>query len=171
MEIPSLRSETGLRNRCIMGLMYESGLRIAEALALKPRDVVLEEKRVEVLRGKGHKPRTVYFRSNDLLVLIEKWKRERLASEFLFCTVKGPNKGEALSPWAFRNTFRSYVTRAGMDPLAVTPHVLRHTYTTEKGRRGDPIRAIQKSLGHAWVNTTQLYVHVTDEDVKKIMTT
>ena len=45
MEIPSLRSETGLRNRCIMGLMYEAGLRAGETLALKPRDVVIEEKR------------------------------------------------------------------------------------------------------------------------------
>ncbi len=46
MEIPSLRSETGLRNRCIMELMYEAGLRVGEALALKPRGVVIEEKRV-----------------------------------------------------------------------------------------------------------------------------
>ena len=45
MEIPSLRSETGLRNRCIMGLMYEAGLRAGETLTLKPRNVVIEEKR------------------------------------------------------------------------------------------------------------------------------
>ncbi len=50
LEAPSLRSLTGLRNRCIMGIMYEAGLRISEALALKPRDVSLEDKRVEVLR-------------------------------------------------------------------------------------------------------------------------
>ncbi len=49
LEAPSLRSLTGLRNRCIMGIMYEAGLRISEALALKPRDVSLEDKRVEVL--------------------------------------------------------------------------------------------------------------------------
>ncbi|MBU1672816.1 MAG: tyrosine-type recombinase/integrase [Actinobacteria bacterium] len=55
MEVPSLKSLTGLRNRCVMGLMYEAGLRTDEVLSLKPRDVVLEEKRVEVLRGKGHK--------------------------------------------------------------------------------------------------------------------
>lgn len=170
LEQPSHKSATGLRNRCIMGLMYESGLRISEVLSLKPRDVVLEEKRVEVLRGKGAKPRTVYFRSNDLASLIEKWKRERPQGEYLFCTVKGKNKGGALSPWAFRNTFRTYVKKAGMDPLAVTPHVLRHTYATEKSRRGDPIRSIQKSLGHAWVSTTQLYTHVPDEDVRNIMT-
>ena len=59
LEAPSLRSLTGLRNRCIMGIMYEAGLRISEALALKPRDVSLEDKRVEVLRGKGHL--IVYF--------------------------------------------------------------------------------------------------------------
>jgi site-specific recombinase XerC len=51
-----------MRNRCIMGLMYDAGLRLGETLAMKPRNVAIEEKSIEVLRGKGFKPRTVYFR-------------------------------------------------------------------------------------------------------------
>jgi integrase/recombinase XerD len=170
MEQPSLRSLTGLRNWCIMGLMYESGLRISEALSLKPRDVVIEEKRVEVLRGKGHKPRTVFFRSDQLASQLESWKKKRPASDYLFCTIKGLNKGKELSPWAFRNTFRSYVERAGMDPLAVTPHVLRHTCATNMLRQGTNLRVIQEALGHAWVSTTQLYTHVVNDDVRRAMT-
>ena len=169
LEQPSLRSLTGLRNRCIMGLMYESGLRISEALSLKPRDVVLEEKRVEVLRGKGHKPRTVYFRSDELSLLLGLWKDKKPSSEVLFPTVKGVNRGTQLTPWAFRGVFRRYVRGAGMDPLAVTPHVLRHTCATEMLRRGVNLRVIQEALGHAWVSTTQLYTHVVDDDVRRAM--
>jgi integrase/recombinase XerD len=57
-----------------------------------------------------------------------------------------------------------------MDPLAVTPHVLRHTCATEMLRRGVNLRIIQQALGHAWVSTTQLYTHVVDEDVRRAMT-
>ena len=94
-EAPSLRSLTGLRNRCIMGIMYEAGLRISEALALKPRDVSLEDKRVEVLRGKGHRARTVYYRSDDLALLIERWKARRPPGDYMF---RGPTKAATFPP-------------------------------------------------------------------------
>ena len=169
LESPSLRSLTGLRNRCLMGLMYEAGLRIREALALKPRDVVLEEKRVEVLRGKGHSPRTVYYRSDELSILLERWKERRPPGDYLFPVVKGAGKGGHLSPWAFRRTFRGYVERAGLDPGTVTPHVLRHTCATELLRRGVNLRVIQEALGHKNISTTQIYTHVVNEDVRRAM--
>ena len=169
LEAPSLRSLTGLRNRCIMGIMYEAGLRISEALALKPRDVSLEDKRVEVLRGKGHRARTVYYRSDDLGLLLERWKARRPPGDYLFPVVKGANKGGHLSPWAFRRTFRGYVIRAGLDPGTVTPHVLRHTCATELLRRGVNLRVIQEALGHKNVSTTQIYTHVVNEDVRRAM--
>src|SRR5664279_2368182 len=62
METPSLKSLTGLRNRCVMGLMYEAGLRTGEVLSLKPRDVVLEEKRVEVRHLRVHGEKAVEVR-------------------------------------------------------------------------------------------------------------
>ena len=170
MQVPSLRSLSGLRNRCVMGLMYEAGLRISEALALKDRDVVLDEKRVEILRGKGHKPRTVYFRSDELALMIERWKEKRPRGEHLFCSVRFPGKGEALCPWAFRNSFRRYVEKAGLDSELVTPHVLRHTCATEMMRRGVSLRVIQEALGHKNISTTQIYTHVVNEDVRLAMT-
>ena len=169
LEAPSLRSLTGLRNRCLMGLMYEAGLRVGEALALKPRDVVLEEKRIEVLRGKGHSPRTVYWRSDELSILLERWKRRRPPGDYLFPVIKGAGKGSYLSPWAFRKTFRGYVEKAGLDPETVTPHVLRHTCATELLRRGVNLRVIQEALGHRQVSTTQIYTHVVNEDVRRAM--
>ena len=171
MEVPSLRSETGLRNRCIMGLMYEAGLRAGEALALKPRDVVIEEKRVEILRGKGSKPRTVYFRSDELGILIERWKERRPKSEYLFATVRSSDgKGKRLDPRSFRSTFKNYVVKSGLDPDRVTLHVLRHTCATEMLRRGVNLRVIQDALGHSWLSTTQIYTHVVNDDVRRAMT-
>lgn len=168
LEQPSLRSRTGLRNRCLMQLMAESGLRISEALALKPRDVSLEEKRVDVLRGKGHKPRTTYWRTDELTILIERWKLLRLdGGETLFCNVKGQRRGGALTPHAFRDTFRTYVSKAGLDPLAVTPHTLRHTFATNTLRREKNLRVVQEALGHAWVSTTQIYTHIEPEEISQ----
>jgi len=171
MEIPSLRSETGLRNRYIMGLMYEAGLRAGEALALKPRDVVIEEKRIEILRGKGSKPRTVYFRSDELGILLERWKEKRPKSEYLFSTVRSAGgKGQRLDPRSFRSTFKNYVVKSGLDPDRVTPYVLRHICATEMLRRGVNLRVIQDALGHSWLSTTQIYTHVVNNDVRRAMT-
>lgn len=170
MEVPSLRSLTGLRNRCVMGLMYEAGLRTDEVLSLKPRDVVLEEKRVEVLRGKGHKSRTVYFRSDELVMLLERWKVRRPKGQYLFPTVRSSaGKGDKVDARGFRITFKRYVARAGLDPERVVPHVLRHTCATEMLRRGVNLRVIQEALGHKNISTTQIYTHVVNEDVRKAM--
>ena len=170
METPSLKSLTGLRNRCMMGLMYEAGLRTDEVMSLKPRDVVLEEKRVEVLRGKGHKSRTVYFRSDELAMLLERWKRERPRGEYLFPTVRSAEgKGDKIDSRGFRITFKRYVDRAGLDPQNVTPHVLRHTCATEMMRRGVNLRVIQEALGHKNIATTQIYTHVVNDDVRRAM--
>jgi integrase len=157
LEQPSLRSLTGLRNRCVMGLMYQVGLRTGEVLSLKPRDVVLEEKRVEVLRGKGHKSRTVYFRSDELVMLLERWKRERPRGEYLFPTVRSTaGKGDKIDGRGFRITFKRYVERAGLDPQAVTLRVLRHTCATEMMRRGG------EPAGDPGGTRAQLGLHHTD---------
>jgi|BarGraNGADG00312_2_1021985.scaffolds.fasta_scaffold49729_2 integrase/recombinase XerD len=170
MEAPSLKSLTGLRNRCVMGLMYEAGLRTGEVLSLKPRDVVLEEKRVEVLRGKGHKYRTVYFRSDELAMFLERWKSVRPRGEYLFPTVRSAEgKGDKIDARGFRITFKRYVDRAGLDPEVVTPHVLRHTCATEMLRRGVNLRVIQEALGHKNIATTQIYTHVVNDDVRRAM--
>ncbi len=171
LEIPSLRSQTGIRNRAIMGLMHESGLRIDEALSLGVRDVVLKEKRIEVPQGKGDSFRTVYFRTDELAMIIRRWKEIRPeSSEYLFCTVRSPtHKGGKLTAACFQITFKKYVGKAGLDPDRVTPHVLRHTCATEMLRRGVNLRVIQEVLGHKNLSTTEIYTHVVNEDVRQAM--
>jgi len=169
LEAPNLKSLTGLRNRCVLQVMYEAGLRIGEVLALKSRDVVLDDKRIEVVRGKGGKSRTVYFRTDDLAILIDRWKSLRPKSDYLFCTIRSAEgKGQPLSPTCFRITFKTYLVKAGLDQ-SITPHMLRHTCATEMLRRGVNLRVVQEALGHSWLSTTQVYTHVVNDDVRKAM--
>jgi len=168
LDQPNTRSVLGLRNRCIMGLMYECGLRVSEALSLKPRDVNILEKRVEILRGKGAKPRTVYFRSVALGELIERWKRLRTESDYLFCVIRGQGRGQQVSVRNIENAVAFYGREAGLT-IKARPHLLRHSWATHELRKGTNIRVIQAALGHKNLQTTMVYTHLSDSDVRVAM--
>lgn len=166
---PNLRSETGLRNRCIMQLQWETGMRISEVLDLRPRDVIVGEKKLTVQRGKGNKTRVVYWNSDELSMLLERWKKRRPKSEFLFPTIRSASgKGARVEPRQYRLQFDKLVTEAGLPPWT-TSHVLRHSYATKFLRDGGNIRTLQIILGHSSLATTQRYLHVTDADVAVAM--
>jgi integrase len=86
LAVPNLHSDTGLRNRILMQLQAETGMRIGEAISIRPRDVVVSQKKVTIQRGKGGKTRVVYWRSDELSMLIERWKKRRPKSDYLFPT-------------------------------------------------------------------------------------
>jgi len=169
LAVPHLRADTGLRNRVIMQLMWETGARVGEILALRPRDVLLSEKKVIIQQGKGNKTRVVYWRSEELGMLIGKWKERRPNSPLLFPTVRSESgKGKAIKPRSFRLQFARYVETAGL-PRWVTPHVLRHSFATDFLNRGGNIRTLQLILGHSSLATTEKYLHITDKDVAVAM--
>lgn len=169
LAIPNLRADTGLRNRCVMQLQWECGMRIAEVLDLRVRDIILGEKKVTIQRGKGGKTRVVYWRSDELACLLERWKKRRPQSDYLFPTVRSQDgKGKRLEPRSYRSQFDRYVKAAGL-PDWVTSHVLRHSYSTDFLRRGGNIRVLQIILAHASLATTERYLHVTDSDVAVAM--
>lgn len=169
LAVPNLRATTGLRNRIICQLQWESGLRISEVLDLRPRDVVIAEKKVTVQRGKGGKTRVVYWHSDELSMLLERWKKRRPQSDFLLPTIRSTDgKGKRIEPRQYRVQFNRYVIKAGL-PKWTTTHVLRHTMATQFLRDGGNIRTLQIILGHASLATTERYLHVTDQDVAKAM--
>ena len=169
LSIPHLRADTGIRNRCIMQSQWEVGARIGEILALRPRDVLLSEQKVTIQRGKGGKTRVVYWRSEELSMLLTKWKERRPKSSFLFPTVRSSSgKGSPIEPRQYRLQFARYVEIAEL-PKWVTPHVLRHSYATDFLNRGGNIRTLQIILGHSSMETTEKYLHVTDKDVAVAM--
>jgi len=170
LEVPNLRSLTGLRNRCIMQLQWETGARISEILDLQIRDVILKDKKVTVQKGKGNKTRVIYWRSEELSLLLERWKKRRPRSKYLFSTVRSAaGKGTRIEPRSFRFQFDRYVVAAGL-PDWTTSHVLRHSFSTDfLANRSGNLRTLQVILGHRSLSTTQRYLHVTDSDVAQAM--
>ena len=169
LAVPRLRADTGMRNRVIMQLMWETGMRIGEVLVLLPRDILFGEKKVTIQRGKGQKTRVVYWRTEELSMLIGKWKERRPKSKLLFPTVRSESgKGHAIEPRSFRLQFARYVEAAEL-PKWVTPHVIRHSYSTDFLNRGGNIRTLQIILGHSSLATTEKYLHITDRNVAVAM--
>lgn len=166
---PNLRSLTGLRNRCVMQIQWECGLRISEVLDLRVRDIVVGEKKVTVQKGKGNKTRVVYYHSDELSMLLEKWKKRRPKSDYLFPTIRSASgKGKRIEPRQYRLQFDRYVEAAGL-PDFVTSHVIRHSFSTDFLRRGGNVRTLQVILGHSSLATTEKYLHVTSQDVAVAM--
>lgn len=163
LDAPNLRYPTGLRNRCILEIMYRAGLRVGEVCALKPRDVDLRRGVARVHDGKGGDG-TAYFDAETLRVLIEQWKTIRRTlpkSEHLFCTLDGG----PVSVRYVQQMVKRMAKRAGITAVC-TPHILRHTFATELLEEGFSLREVQDAVRHADVSTTQIYTHVLDEQLR-----
>ncbi len=151
------RSATGLRNRALLVVLWRAGLRVGEALALRPSDVDPAAGTLSVPRGKtGH--RTVGL-DPEALALVEQWATQRRAVLGLggrwplFCTLRGG----ALQPSYVRSMIRRLAKRAGIE-RRVHPHALRHTMAAELLREGASVRHIQLQLGHSDLSTTAAYL-------------
>lgn len=154
---PSNRAPTGLRNRALIAVMYGAGLRLAEALALRPTDVNLDAGSIRILHGKGDKARTVGI-DEGALVHVARWMDTRrtlgIRGRVLMCTLDGG----PLSPRYVRAMLARAAVRAGVDKR-VHPHGLRHTHAAELEASGFTVSEIQQQLGHASLNTTAVYLN------------
>lgn len=161
----SRRAPTGIRNRALIMLLYRSGLRIGEALALKPSWLDFAHHTARVLHGKGDQAtiRGFHPSADDALL---RWLdvRKALAAEHgwkngpLFCTLDG----SPLSDRYVRDMLKRYAAKAGIDKH-VRPHGLRHTYADELRKAGADVLTISKLLGHSSVAVTHRYLdHLTN---------
>lgn len=161
---PNLDAPTGLRDRCMMELMYRAGLRVGEVCGLQLRDVDWDEGIIR-FSGKGDKERTAYLDAPTLEIL-KRWKgvRRKYAARqpHLFTTLRGgPVNRKDVWEMVVRRAERAGIERH------VTPHMLRHTFATELLGEGFNIREVQELVGHADVRTTQIYTHVMDAELKR----
>ncbi len=157
MRACSTRAPTGRRNRALLALLYRSGLRISEALALKPRDLDAKAGTVRVRRGKGGKARTVGMDAEAFDVLA-RWLDTRKGlgingTHPVFCTLKG---GPVAAAYV-RSLLPRLARKAGID-RRVHAHALRHTLAVELVREGISVEHIRKQLGHASLSTTAKYL-------------
>lgn len=165
----SKRAPTGVRNAALISLLWRSGLRISEALSLKPKDIDTERQSLRVLFGKGQKSRTVGLDSLAA-ASIGRWldRRAQLGINGhapLFCTLKG----KTVRANYVRELLPRLARRAGIEKR-VHPHGLRHTFAFELANERMPIHYIQAALGHSSLATTDRYIrHVAAADVVEMM--
>lgn len=153
----SRTAPTGIRNRALIAVMWRAGLRISEALALKPADVDHDACSVRVLHGKGNRARTAGI-DPDALALVQRWLDTRKGRGIngrapLFCTLDG----RPLQTAYVRSLLKRKAAAAGIEKR-VHPHGLRHTHATELAAEGTPINVISAQLGHASSATTARYL-------------
>lgn len=151
------KSTTAVRNQALFVLLWRSGLRISEALALGPKDLDVSAGTVRVLHGKGDKARTVGLDPTAVAV-VSRWIDRRASlgmngKQPLFCT----HKGGSLSPQYVGQALRRTAARAGLEKR-VHAHGMRHTHATELAREGVDLSIIQRQLGHASLEHTARYI-------------
>ena len=161
---PNPRCPTGKRNRTLLHLMLNTGLRLAEATALRWRELDLTTGKLIVRQGKGAKDRTLWIAEADIDRL-RSW-RERQAKvcgqcEHVFTTLTG----RPVSPRYVQMMVKRYKAKAGITK-DIHPHSLRHSFATDLYRETGKIRLVQKALGHANLSTTQIYTHIVDEELE-----
>lgn len=172
LEMPDTRKQGGLRDKAIMEVLFSTGLRIAELVALN-RDQMSFKKMNDdfelTIVGKGGHPRAVYFSPRAL-----KWLKKFLDTRsdmdpalFIHFRAKDSAESKRLSPRFIESQVKKYGMLAGL-PIAVTPHVLRHSYATDLLNQGVDLRSVQEFLGHRNIATTQIYTHVTNKRLREI---
>ncbi len=157
------------RLNALLETLYASGLRVSELVAL-PRNVLAVDDRVLTIKGKGGRERLVPLNeaarkalSAYLVVLSE--EPERSASPFLFPT----RGGQHMTRQRLGQELKALALAAGLDPSRVSPHVLRHAFASHLLERGADLRTVQQLLGHADISTTQIYTHVIEERLRRLV--
>jgi len=157
------------RMHCLLELLYASGLRVSELVAL-PKTAARAKDRFVVVRGKGGRERLVPLTeaartaARAYLNLLE--EQGRPAGPWLF-----PADSEAghLTRQAFARDLKVAAAAAGLRADKVSPHVLRHAFASHLLQNGADLRIVQELLGHADISTTQIYTHVLDERLKSMV--
>lgn len=160
-----------LRLYAALETLYATGLRVSELIGL-PRKVLSADDRVLTVKGKGGRER---------LVPLNEAARGALAGHLNAVRADEEERG-APSPWLFPSAGGGHLTRqrfgqelkalaraAGIDPARVSPHVLRHAFASHLLERGADLRTVQQLLGHADISTTQIYTHVIEERLRRLV--
>lgn len=163
-------SEKALRDKAILEMLFSTGLRVSELCSL---DSDLDLSRDDFpIRGKGDKVRVVFL-SDAAKAATRAYLKARTDMEpalFVSAARKTETKKRIptrLTPRSIELLIKTYATKAGITKK-VTPHVMRHSFATDLLSNGADIRSVQALLGHASINTTQIYTHVTDSHLREV---
>ena len=165
---PDVSTPIGLRDKALIELLYATGLRVSELLSLRAGDLHMDEGYLTCV-GKGDKQRMVPM-GQDASNWVTRYARDarpalvkKKSSAWLFVNARGG----PLSRIGFWKILKEYGIKANL-PVALSPHVLRHSFATHLLERGADLRMIQVMLGHADLSTTQIYTHVLEARLKAV---
>ncbi len=161
-----------LRDKAILEMLFSTGLRVSELAGLQKEEVHLDRDEFSV-RGKGSKVRIVFLSEQAKYWVKQYLEKRRDISPFLFVAHDRAQKGRTdvdvagLTPRSVERLVERYSRAAGI-PKHITPHSLRHTFATDLLMNGADIRSVQTLLGHASITTTQIYTHITNQQLKDV---
>jgi len=159
----------GLRDKALLETLFSTGLRVSELSKLKVDEINLNKPEFTV-RGKGSKVRLVFLSENSRH-WIKKYLSERHdPNPYLFISHGNINKTESDKPLTPRSIERLVARYARLSGIMkkVTPHTMRHSYATDLLMNGADIRSVQAMLGHSSITTTQVYTHITDQQLRDV---
>ena len=162
-----LNDNFSYRNKSMLELMYAAGLRVSELVNLKLQDIDFSQDIIRIF-GKGSKERIVPigdYAKEYLEKYIYEYRGSMLkkeSSEFLFLN----NHGKQMTRQGFFKIVKKIAKEKGINK-ELSPHTLRHSFASHLLKYGADLRTIQELLGHSDISTTQIYTHITNEELKK----
>lgn len=165
-------TETGLRDRAIIELLFSSGLRVSELVNLN-REHINTARREFMVRGKGQKDRPVFISENASQHVKNylQIRTDNLPPLFLSYSrnIEATTNGNyrRLGPRSIQRIINKYSRLAGITKH-VSPHTMRHSFATDLLINGADLRSVQAMLGHSSITTTQIYTHVTDKHLREV---
>ena len=159
LNAPDLKKDGEYRDKAMLEVMYASGLRVSELINLSKQDINFQQKILKI-KGKGDKQRLVPIGDfameylNNYLNLVRS-KNIGQTSKYIFLN----SRGQKISRQYFFKQVKKYAKRANIDKK-ISPHTLRHCFATHLLEAGADIRMVQEMLGHANIETTQIYTQI-----------
>jgi len=158
------------RTWALLEVLYATGMRVSELVSL-PVSATRQDTRFLIITGKGNKERLVPLSNKAKTAMADylaarKREGKQNDSAWLF-----PSSGKSghFTRQAFARDLKDLAMRSGLAPQRVSPHVLRHAFASHLLQNGADLRAVQQLLGHADISTTQIYTHVLEERLRKLV--
>ena len=188
LEVFNTRYLAPHRNKVMIKLILNSGLRLSEVINLEWKHIDLQTGKLKVVEGKGAKDRILWI-NDETLEKVREWRQRQVDEidnmEFIFTT----STGKQLNPADIRKMVYRYAEKAGIQEEVekkyrdkegnkldetykekkVKPHTLRHTFATDLLRETNNLRIVQKALGHSDISTTQIYTHIVDGEMEEAL--
>ena len=168
LEAPDITTSLGLRDRSMLEILYATGLRVSELIALTSMQVNLRQGVIRVV-GKGNKERLVPL-GEEAISWLQKFLSEArpdLVKQRSVNALFPTQRGKAMTRQTFWHLVKRHARKAGISkPLS--PHVLRHAFATHLLNNGADLRVVQMLLGHSDISTTQIYTHIARERLKNL---